>query len=42
MRRTVFNEDHDSYRQTLRAFIEAEAVPHYPEWLETGLVTREF
>jgi hypothetical protein len=31
MRRTVLNEDHDSYRQTLRAFIEAEAVPHYPE-----------
>src|SRR4051812_33621162 len=42
MRRTVFNEDHESFRKTLRAFIEAEVVPHYPEWFETGLVPRDF
>ena len=42
MRRTVFNEDHESFRKTLRAFIEAEVVPHYPEWFEAGLVPREF
>ena len=29
MRRTVFNEDHEAFRQVLRDFIEAEVVPHY-------------
>ncbi len=42
MRRTVFSEDHEAFRKTLRAFIEAEVVPHYPEWFEAGLVPREF
>jgi acyl-CoA dehydrogenase len=42
VRRTVFNEDHESFRRTLRAFIEAEVVPHYQEWFEEGIVPREF
>ncbi|MDH2415526.1 acyl-CoA dehydrogenase family protein [Nocardioides sp. CER19] len=42
MRRTVFNEDHESFRKTLRAFIEAEVVPHYQEWFDDGLVPRDF
>jgi acyl-CoA dehydrogenase len=42
MRRTVFNEDHEAFRQTLREFIEAEVVPHYQEWYDAGLVPREF
>ncbi|WP_327355891.1 acyl-CoA dehydrogenase family protein [Streptomyces sp. NBC_01304] len=42
MRRTVFNEDHDAFREMLRAFIEAEVVPHYDEWFEQGIVPREF
>jgi acyl-CoA dehydrogenase len=42
MRRTVFNEDHESFRQTLREFIEAEVVPAYPDWLAKGAVPREF
>jgi alkylation response protein AidB-like acyl-CoA dehydrogenase len=42
VRRTVFNEDHESFRQTLRSFIEAEVVPHYQEWFEAGIVPREF
>src|SRR4051795_9250302 len=42
MRRTVFDEDHESFRKTLRAFIEAEVVPHYQEWFDAGLVPREF
>ncbi|MBO0842508.1 MAG: acyl-CoA dehydrogenase family protein, partial [Nocardioides sp.] len=42
MRRTVFDEDHEAYRTTLRAFIESEVVPHYQEWFEEGLVPREF
>ncbi|SDO07147.1 acyl-CoA dehydrogenase family protein [Actinacidiphila guanduensis] len=42
MRRTVFNEDHEAFRKTLRAFIEAEVVPVYGEWLAAGQVPREF
>jgi acyl-CoA dehydrogenase len=42
VRRTVFNEDHEAFRQTIRDFIEAEAVPHYQEWSEQGYVPREF
>src|SRR3954464_2120492 len=41
MRRTVFDEDHESFRKTLRAFIEAEVVPHYQEWFDAGAVPRE-
>jgi len=41
MRRTVFNEDHEAYRQTLRAFIEAEVKPYYDDWFQQGLVPRD-
>ncbi|MFC8074751.1 acyl-CoA dehydrogenase family protein [Streptomyces sp. NPDC057307] len=42
MRRSVYNEDHEAFRETLRAFIEAEVVPVYDEWYAEGLVPREF
>ncbi|NGO69841.1 acyl-CoA dehydrogenase family protein [Streptomyces boncukensis] len=41
MRRTVFNEDHEAFRRTIRDFIEAEVVPHHPQWAEQGHVPRE-
>ncbi|MCK1798562.1 acyl-CoA dehydrogenase family protein [Streptomyces sp. XM4193] len=40
MRRTVFNEDHEAFRQTIRQFIADEVVPHYPQWEEQGFVPR--
>ncbi len=42
MRRAVFDEDHELFRQTLRAFIEAEVVPHYDQWFRDGMVPRDF
>jgi alkylation response protein AidB-like acyl-CoA dehydrogenase len=42
MRRTVFNEDHEAFRQVLWDFIEAEVTPHYQEWYDAGIVPREF
>lgn len=42
MRRSVYNEDHEAFRETLRAFIEAEVVPVYDEWYAEGIVPREF
>jgi alkylation response protein AidB-like acyl-CoA dehydrogenase len=42
MRRTVFNEDHEAFRETIRDFIAAEVVPVYGEWLEAGQAPRDF
>ncbi|MEV7729902.1 acyl-CoA dehydrogenase family protein [Streptomyces sp. NPDC101733] len=42
MRRTVFNEDHEAFRETIRAFVEAEVVPVYDEWFQAGQAPREF
>ena len=41
MRRTVFNEDHEAFRETLRAFIEAEVVPVYDDWFAAGQAPRD-
>jgi acyl-CoA dehydrogenase len=42
VRRTVFGEDHEAFRQTIREFIQAEAVPHFEEWAQQGYVPRDF
>ncbi|MDJ0340032.1 acyl-CoA dehydrogenase family protein [Streptomyces sp. H10-C2] len=42
MRRTVFNEDHEAFRETIRDFITAEVVPVYDEWLAAGQAPRDF
>jgi alkylation response protein AidB-like acyl-CoA dehydrogenase len=41
MRSTLFTEDHDDYRETVRAFLGREVVPHYAAWEDDGLVPRE-
>ncbi|SFO80256.1 acyl-CoA dehydrogenase family protein [Actinomadura madurae] len=42
MRRTVFNEDHEAFRDMIRSFIEAEVAPVYDAWEEAGHPPREF
>jgi acyl-CoA dehydrogenase len=42
VRRTVFGEDHEAFRQTIREFIQAEAAPHFEEWAQQGYVPRDF
>ncbi|NEA40806.1 acyl-CoA dehydrogenase family protein [Streptomyces sp. SID11385] len=42
MRRTVYNEDHEAFRETIRAFIEAEVVPQHEEWVAAGQAPRDF
>ncbi len=42
MRRTVFNEDHEAFRETIRDFIAAEVVPYYDQWREAGQAPRDF
>jgi len=39
--RTIFEPEHDDYRESFRRFLEAEVVPHYDAWNEAGIVPRE-
>ncbi|MGW3622649.1 acyl-CoA dehydrogenase family protein [Streptomyces sp. NPDC000880] len=42
MRRTVYNEDHEAFRETIRDFIETKVVPVYDEWYAAGQAPRDF
>jgi len=41
LKRTLFSEDHDIFRASVRRFIEREMVPHHRQWERDGLVPRE-
>jgi len=41
MRRAIFEEEHDSFRQSFRRFLETEASPHRADWERDGIVSRE-
>ncbi len=40
MRRTIFEEHHDLFRDSVRQWIENEIVPHNQEWEHDGIVPR--
>ncbi|MFI7706780.1 acyl-CoA dehydrogenase family protein [Nonomuraea sp. NPDC049480] len=42
MRRTVFGEDHEAFRATVRDFLAREVVPVFPEWEKAGAAPRDF
>ncbi len=39
--RTVFRDDHEMFRTTVRRFLERECVPHQAAWDKAGCVDRE-
>jgi len=39
--RRIFNEDHDSFRDMVRKWFEAEVKPHSMQWEKDGMVSRE-
>ncbi|MBB32184.1 MAG: acyl-CoA dehydrogenase [Acidimicrobiaceae bacterium] len=41
MKRTIFEEDHQLFRETFRQFVEKEMVPHNNFWEQEGIVSRE-
>src|SRR5438128_12630986 len=41
MRRTLFEEDHEAFRKVVRAFMQTEVVPHFPDWEKSGYLPRE-
>jgi alkylation response protein AidB-like acyl-CoA dehydrogenase len=41
MRRTVYTDEHEAFRQTIRDFLSKEVVPDYDAWLQAGMVPKE-
>jgi acyl-CoA dehydrogenase len=41
MKREIYTEEHDIFRDAFRKFLEKEVVPHQDEWLKAGIVPRE-
>jgi alkylation response protein AidB-like acyl-CoA dehydrogenase len=42
MKRTIFDDVHDDFRESVRRFLEREAVPHTERWEQAGAVDRDF
>ncbi len=41
MKRTIYNEDHEAFRATIRDFIAKEVTPYFADWEEVGYPPRE-
>ncbi|MGW4034642.1 acyl-CoA dehydrogenase family protein [Streptomyces sp. NPDC004838] len=41
MKRSIFNEDHEAFRATIREFIAKEVKPHFEQWETDNLTDRE-
>lgn len=41
IQRTLFNEEHEAFRDTVRRFIDKEIAPYHAQWEEAGIVPRE-
>ena len=41
MQRNIFDADHESYRDTVRVFLEKEVVPFHDQWESDSIVPRE-
>lgn len=39
--RTLFSEEHEAFRDTVRRFMESEVEPHFERWMEQGYVDRQ-
>ncbi|QYN33834.1 acyl-CoA dehydrogenase family protein [Pseudonocardia sp. DSM 110487] len=42
MQRTIFDDDHHAFRQTIRQFFEKEVVPEYAAWEQQGHPPKDF
>jgi alkylation response protein AidB-like acyl-CoA dehydrogenase len=42
VKRTIFNDEHKDFRESVRTFLEREAVPHAEQWERDGIVDRSF
>jgi acyl-CoA dehydrogenase len=42
VQRTIFDDDHDAFRKTIRQFFEKEVVPEYAAWEKQGHPPKDF
>jgi acyl-CoA dehydrogenase len=42
MKRTIFDDEHQAFRESVRGFLEREAVPQREAWEASGVVSRDF
>ncbi|MGH3565660.1 MAG: acyl-CoA dehydrogenase family protein [Pseudonocardia sp.] len=40
MRRTLYDADHEAFRESFRRFLDTEVVPHHEEWEKVGIIPR--
>ena len=41
MKREIFDDEHESFRDAVGTFLDKEAVPHHEQWEKNGVVDRE-
>src|SRR5512137_18868 len=41
MKREIFSEEHEIFREAFRKFLEKEVLPHQEEWEKAGIVSRD-
>lgn len=41
MRRTLYDDDHEAFRASVRTFVDKEIAPHVDEWSAAGIIPRE-
>ena len=41
IRRELFDEEHESFRSSVRSFLEREVLPHHEQWETDGVVSRD-
>ncbi|MGH3200655.1 MAG: acyl-CoA dehydrogenase family protein, partial [Streptosporangiaceae bacterium] len=41
MQREIFTQDHDEFRDMVRAFIAKEIAPYHEQWERDGIVSRD-
>ena len=41
MKRLIFDEDHEMFRDSVRRFMQAEVQPHVERWREAGICDKE-
>jgi acyl-CoA dehydrogenase len=42
MKRTIFEEEHDHFRESVRGFLQTQAAPRTEEWEKAGVIDRPF
>jgi alkylation response protein AidB-like acyl-CoA dehydrogenase len=42
VRRTIFDDEHDAFRESVRGFLLAEAVPRTEAWEQAGIIDRDY